>query len=579
VSIQQEKQQKQQTEMMMEQQAMAQQQMGGGVPGEVPQGEEQLEEQMAMDVSPENVEESDGPAIPVNGEIDVQKDAMNEPNVGNGSNLEQILRAVFNALGINKSDAPEPDIELQTQETVQEEPNDLTERFTELFDDYTDCGIAAEEFKQDLRNALETQQMTDVFEQEFNAHTLAHQLGEMMDVQALSNRMSELLWERVRKQSNHKNTMLQSLLEQFGHESEKYAFDDPKTYWHGTSTAVVPDTEFKLRPPSETTKIQEAGTKKNLDKVFMTSDPNSAKIYAGRAVRQFGGEPVVRRAIPAGDVEQIQDKSGTSVFATPHAFLDQRDDKYTQQGTPERYAKGWTPYHGPREGKGWKNLMTGEIRYQESMPTDSGVQKKNGFHKSGKTQMSPKSSRIHAPEPGGTWIGFMLDGGLAYPIESDDPREIGEPIPKAIKLVKKLLHHGVDVRIFTPRVADHENERPIRRAIKTWSKQYIGDVLPITYRHDEKMAKLIDDMVGEKKDESTQPSDEISKPKAEEMLENPPHDQPLTEPQEKMLQAAAHKYTAEHDIEQVSEWHGLTDDEQSQLRELFYSDETLEPAQ
>lgn len=44
-----------------------------------------------------------------------------------------------------------------------------------------------------------------------------------------------------------------------------------------------------------------------------------------------------------------------------------------------------------------------------------------------------------------------------------------------------------------------------------------------------------------KKKKKHKPSDDISPEKAEEMLENPPHGQPLSEKQERMLHAAASK--------------------------------------
>ena len=53
---------------------------------------------------------------------------------------------------------------------------------------------------------------------------------------------------------------------------------------------------------------QEKGRKKNLDKIFYTTDKNSAKIYAGRAVRRFGGNPIIVRAIPMGDIDVINNK-------------------------------------------------------------------------------------------------------------------------------------------------------------------------------------------------------------------------------------------------------------------------------
>jgi len=63
--------------------------------------------------------------------------------------------------------------------------------------------------------------------------------------------------------------------------------------YHGTSSAVVSDTEYRLVPPCESGKLQEDGRKVRLDCVFATPDLGLARIYAGRAARRFGGRPVV----------------------------------------------------------------------------------------------------------------------------------------------------------------------------------------------------------------------------------------------------------------------------------------------
>jgi len=94
------------------------------------------------------------------------------------------------------------------------------------------------------------------------------------------------------------------------------------TYYHGTSTAVVPLDEFRLLPPDETGNLSEAGRIKNLDMVFFTEDYNYANIYAQRAVNQFGGDPVIFRVIPMGDVRTINDKPGATVYSTIGAFME-----------------------------------------------------------------------------------------------------------------------------------------------------------------------------------------------------------------------------------------------------------------
>ncbi len=82
-------------------------------------------------------------------------------------------------------------------------------------------------------------------------------------------------------------------------------------YYHGTSDVV--EIENVIRPSSETGRLQEFGRKKNLDKVFVTRDIGSARIYAGRAVNRFGGNPVIYRVAPH-NVEPINENPGTTVY-------------------------------------------------------------------------------------------------------------------------------------------------------------------------------------------------------------------------------------------------------------------------
>jgi hypothetical protein len=92
-------------------------------------------------------------------------------------------------------------------------------------------------------------------------------------------------------------------------------------FYHGTSTALGLLPGGHLLPPNETEKISEKGRKKNLDKVFFTKDYGSAKIYAGRAIHQFGGNPVVYAVEPEGPVELVNATPGTTVFMSPKAKI------------------------------------------------------------------------------------------------------------------------------------------------------------------------------------------------------------------------------------------------------------------
>lgn len=93
-----------------------------------------------------------------------------------------------------------------------------------------------------------------------------------------------------------------------------------KTFYHGTSTAC--GIGYMLMPPVVTSVLSEEGRKRNLDRVFFTEDPGSARIYAGRARARFGGEAVVYRVIPMGPIECLSDRAGTSVYMAEWAFVE-----------------------------------------------------------------------------------------------------------------------------------------------------------------------------------------------------------------------------------------------------------------
>jgi hypothetical protein len=78
-----------------------------------------------------------------------------------------------------------------------------------------------------------------------------------------------------------------------------------------------------LLPPTETGVIQESGRKKNLNKVFFTTDIRSAKIYAGRSVSRFGGKPVIYRVIPMSKTEVINELHGSSVYCCDWGFIEE----------------------------------------------------------------------------------------------------------------------------------------------------------------------------------------------------------------------------------------------------------------
>lgn len=94
-----------------------------------------------------------------------------------------------------------------------------------------------------------------------------------------------------------------------------------KEYYHGTSSNS--NISNKLLPPSHTGVISEKGRKKNLDKVFFTTDIGLARIYAGRASRSYGGTPKILRVINPINTQCMNNTSGASVYYADHAFCEE----------------------------------------------------------------------------------------------------------------------------------------------------------------------------------------------------------------------------------------------------------------
>lgn len=88
-----------------------------------------------------------------------------------------------------------------------------------------------------------------------------------------------------------------------------------------------------------------------------------------------------------------------------------------------------------------------------------------------------------------SWTGVDLDGTLAYYDSLLAPDKIGEPVPAMLSLVKKMINHGIRIKIFTARAQDPE-QLPI---IKKWLKDNGLPELEITNVKDYYMQRLYDD--------------------------------------------------------------------------------------
>ncbi len=96
---------------------------------------------------------------------------------------------------------------------------------------------------------------------------------------------------------------------------------------------------------------------------------------------------------------------------------------------------------------------------------------------------------IQPDRPVGPWIGVDLDGTLAVYTRGMALKEIGEPVPAMVALVRKMINNGVRVKIFTARAGD-ETQVPI---IHKWLKSNGLPELEITNIKDYDMLRLYDD--------------------------------------------------------------------------------------
>lgn len=91
-------------------------------------------------------------------------------------------------------------------------------------------------------------------------------------------------------------------------------------FYHGSCTAA--GISNMLIPPSDSGTVSEKGRKKNLDKVFFTSDIGLARIYAGRAARSIGGEPILYRVVSPVNTFCMNSTPGATVYHADWAFVE-----------------------------------------------------------------------------------------------------------------------------------------------------------------------------------------------------------------------------------------------------------------
>jgi hypothetical protein len=96
------------------------------------------------------------------------------------------------------------------------------------------------------------------------------------------------------------------------------------------------------------------------------------------------------------------------------------------------------------------------------------------------------------------WIGVDLDATLAVYETGDGVKQIGAPIQPMVDRVKKWLAEGIQVRVFTARIAimpgnGYEQIANQLILINAWCLEHIGEELQVTCTKDFHMIELWDD--------------------------------------------------------------------------------------
>lgn len=121
------------------------------------------------------------------------------------------------------------------------------------------------------------------------------------------------------------------------------------------------------------------------------------------------------------------------------------------------------------------------------------------------------------------WIGVDLDGTLAKYDKWRGTQNIGEPVTAMVDRVKAWISGGIEVKIFTARMAGHGKPiigggvEDVVTPIQDWCRKHLGQALEVTNVKDFGMLELWDDRaiqveVNTGRIATFTPADPISKP-------------------------------------------------------------------
>jgi hypothetical protein len=93
------------------------------------------------------------------------------------------------------------------------------------------------------------------------------------------------------------------------------------------------------------------------------------------------------------------------------------------------------------------------------------------------------------------WIGVDFDGTIAKYDGWKGIEHAGDPVPAMVDRVKGWLNEGIEVRIFTARASEPDEDERARAVavIRAWCKEHVGQELEVTCCKDFAMITLWDD--------------------------------------------------------------------------------------
>jgi 8-oxo-dGTP pyrophosphatase MutT (NUDIX family) len=219
---------------------------------------------------------------------------------------------------------------------------------------------------------------------------------------------------------------------------------------------------------------------------FMYSLPNS---YGMKEYRDKQKSVIIKALMEHLKGKEAADETGYMVGGNPlqeaEDIMDEADDRYERTKGKK---KSKTYSLSQPIDKAARFITEGELRaLARSVVADSEHDTAGDFLRSYTREQNVEKQAAEDPH----WIGVDLDGTLAKYNGWVAPDHIGEPIPKMVLRIKRWLREGKKVKVFTARMAGDDGTA--RRAIQRWTREHIGQTLPVTNVKDQFCTRIWDD--------------------------------------------------------------------------------------